>query len=509
MLERWNVGLNRTPQILVSCVLILVLTLSCTATQKKAEKAVPVVKGQTRIMARSGLREIPLLQFEEPEKAPERVYSITMRDSDIRSVLMCFSKKSDYNITLDPDVTGTVTMDLKRVTLEEALDAILTPLGYVYRNEANIIKILKPKLETRIFTLNYLATVRTGTATVEAKTSGGVEKEAVGAAKVISEETADLWDDIQKGLKELLSENGKFIVNKMASIIVVTDYSDHLESVAEFLETVEGTVQRQVLIEARIMEVSLSDEYQMGLNWERILGGEHGTMTQASFAPTAEPGLGQTGVFQFAFNYSDVTGLLHTMAQQGEINIISKPRITTLNNQRAIIKVGTEEVYFEAETETSAVTTTIVYTPKFFTVGVVLDVTPQIGPGNELTLHIHPVISEKIDEKPYPASVGVEGGATIPIVSIRESSSVVKVESGQTLVLAGLLMEKTSETVTGVPGLMHIPLLGALFRYKNTEKTKTELVVALTPTILAGKGTDEFSDDELASIFVTDADRRP
>jgi type II secretory pathway component GspD/PulD (secretin) len=195
------------------------------------------------------------------------------------------------------------------------------------------------------------------------------------------------------------------------------------------------------------------------------------------------------------------------MAQQGEINIISKPRITTLNNQRAIIKIGTEEVYFEAETQTGTATTTIVYTPKFFTVGVVLDVTPQIGPGDELTLHIHPVISEKVGETPYPSSVGIGGEATIPIVSIRESSSVVKVKSGQTLVLAGLLTEKTSETVTGVPGLMHLPLVGRLFRYRRTEKRKTELVVTLTPTILAGKGMDEFRDDELTRIFVTDEGR--
>ena len=218
----------RTSEILVYCVLVLVLTLGCAGGQKKAEKAVPEVKGQTPVIAKNGLREIPLLRFEEPRKAQERLYSISMRDSDIRSALMCFSKKSYYNITLDPDVSGIVTMDLKKVTLEEALDAILTPLGYAYRKEANIIKISKPKPETRIFTLNYLATVRTGTATVEAKSSGGVEKEGAGAVTVKSEEKADLWDEIQKGLKELLSEDGKFIVNKMASIIVVTDNNDHL-----------------------------------------------------------------------------------------------------------------------------------------------------------------------------------------------------------------------------------------------------------------------------------------
>jgi len=170
----------------ICCVLILILTLGCAGTEKKAEKVVPVVKAQPPVVTRSELKEIPLLQLEEPKKAPERLYSITMRDSDIKSVLMSFSKESKYNIILDPDVTGTVTMDLKRVTMEQALDTILIPLGYVYQREANIIRVSKPKLETRMFTLNYLATVRTGTATVEAKTSGGVEEEGVVSATVTS-----------------------------------------------------------------------------------------------------------------------------------------------------------------------------------------------------------------------------------------------------------------------------------------------------------------------------------
>jgi len=493
----------------ICCVLILILTLGCAGTEKKAEKVVPVVKAQPPVVTRSGLKEIPLLQLEEPKKAPERLYSITMRDSDIKSVLMSFSKESKYNIILDPDVTGTVTMDLKRVTMEQALDTILIPLGYVYQRKANIIRVSKPKLETRMFTLNYLATVRTGTAKVEAKTSVGVEKEA-GGTKVESKETADLWKDIQEGLKELLSEGGKLIVNKMASIIVVTDYPANLERVAEFLETVEGTVQRQVLIEARIIEVTLSDEYQMGLNWSYIIGSRTSTqflgkdtkLTQNAISLLSLP------IFQFSFHYYDVETLLNAMAEQGEINIISKPRITTLNNQRAIIKVGTEEVYFEVEEEeeTAGTAPKYTYTPKFFTVGVVLDVTPQIGPGDDLTLHIHPVITEKIAEKEYPVG---ERTATVPIVTVRESSSVVKVKSGQTLVLAGLLMKKTIQVMTGIPLLMDMPLLGPLFRYKYTKKTKTELVVTLTPTILLGKDIDDFTDDELTKIFGTDAHRLP
>jgi len=509
----WNLEKSKNKMMkykTIYCVLILVLTLSCASTEKKAEQVIPEVKMPPPVITKSGLEEIPLVQLEEPQKPPERLYSIATRDSDIKSLLMSFSKDSEYNIILDPDVSGTVTMDLKRVTLEEALDAILTPLGYVYQKQANMIKVFRPTPETRIFTLNYLATVRTGTASVKAKTPGGVEKEDEVAAEVISTEKADIWDEIEKGLKQLLSEDGKFLTNKMASIIVVTDYPANLEKVAEFLEAIEGTIQRQVLIEARIIEVTLSDDYQMGLNWERILGGGRGTMDQTSFAPVSDAITGQTGVFQFAFNYNHVTGLLHAMAAQGKVNIISKPRITTMNNQRAIIKVGTEDVYFKVEEDEGTTgKTTYTYTPEFFTIGVVLDVTPQIGPGDELTLHIHPVITEKVDEEEYPFGGGTGTVPTVPIVSIRESSSVVRVKSGQTLVLAGLLMKKNSETIVGIPGLMNIPFLGSLFRYKKIETEKTELVVTLTPRILVGQGIDDFSDDELTKLLGNNGSHMP
>ena len=512
-------------------ILMALLCFSCAGIKKKTAKVFSEKKAPAYSKDRPQLEEIPALLNDETdkerasidkdapdapvsnepgseEKAPpptedpnnpqEKRYFLSMIDSDLKAVLLSFSKGSPYSIIMDTDVKERVTMDLKNVTLEEALDTILTPLNYAYRKEGNFIRISRPRIETRIFTLNYLATIRESKTIIEAKTPGGVSGASAEPTKVTNQDKADLWDEIEKGLEHLLTEEGQFFINKMASIVIVTDYSTNLKKVAEFLEMVEGTIQRQVLIEATIVEVMLSDDYQMGLDWSYLVGSQTSTSflgDNTKFALDTS-GLMSTSVFEFSFQYKDVTALLNAISEQGKMNIISRPRLTTLNNQKAIIKVGTEEVYFERETETSTTSTTETYTVKFFTVGLILDVTPQISAGDEITLHIHPVISEKVDERPYPI-----GGGTIPIVNIRESSSVVKVKSGHTVVLTGLMLEKDNKKASGIPGLMKIPFLGHLFRYTHNEKTKTELVITLTPRILCGKEMHELSDDMIKGIM--------
>ncbi len=501
----------------------------------------PVAGESAPAAGAGGLEEIPLVQIEEPKAAApdpfearvaqlkaapvqaaaprkeapkeppkdQQLFSVSMRDTDVKSVLMSFCRDGDHNLVLDPDVTGTVSMDLKKVTMEQAFDAILTPLGYTSSKEGNTIRVSRPKVETRVFSLNYLTMVRKGKAALRAQTSGSVE-ERDKATEVSTEQTSDLWTDLQSGLQNMLSKDGRFFINKAASAIVVTDYPLTLRKVAEFLEAVEGTVQRQVLIEASIVEVTLYDEYRMGLNWTQLLG-DRGALAQTTFSPVPDAGTFQTGVLQLGFDTGDLSGLLHALSKQGSADIISRPRITTLNNQTAMIKVGTEDVFFEQEQQQSTTAITTTYKARFFTVGVVLDVTPQIGAQDELTMQVHPMITEKIDEAVILAPSVTEGvepvELRVPILSVRESSSVVKVRSGQTLIMAGLLMDKKKESVAGVPGLKSLPYVGALFRYTTRETERTELVVLLTPTIVAGKKVDDLTKDQLKEILGTDMDR--
>ena len=308
----------------------------------------------------------------------------------------------------------------------------------------------------------------------------------------------------------MISEKGNLVINKLANIILVTDFSTNLKSIASFLEEVEGSAQRQVMIQAKVVEVTLSDQYKMGLDWSGIsrMGSTHGTLSgNMSFAQSLSPG---TGVFQMGVSNHDFTVLLDAMAQQGQLNILSSPKISTLNNQKAVIKVGREEIFFEPEYD--VVTTTDPHTgeikdtrsvlssvePQTVTIGVVMDVTPQISSDGYINMHIHPSVTDLVRTEEFKLQGEVY--ATAPLIDIRETDTVVRAREGQTIVIAGMMQDKKKETVTRTPLLGDIPGLGALFRNTEQEKQKTELVILLTPTVLVGKRIEDLSREELRRL---------
>jgi type II secretory pathway component GspD/PulD (secretin) len=240
------------------------------------------------------------------------------------------------------------------------------------------------------------------------------------------------------------------------------------------------------MIQARIIEVTLSDEYQMGIDWSAIAKGDslRGTFTQI-LSPA-------TNIFQVGISDSDFSLLMAAMSRQGKIDILSSPKVSTLNNQPAVIKVATEEVYWEREFAYTAGVggqTQGFSRPRWITVGILLKVTPQIGPNGWITLDIHPSVTEKVGE-----SVSPEGDVA-PILAVRETNTVARIRDGQTIVIAGLLQKRETTVVTSVPFLGKIPLLGALFRKTVKEKRKTELVIMFTPTIVVGNEIqDQFAE---------------
>ena len=286
--------------------LILSLVLGCaTAPNKERAKLPPQKVEGTKPQPppEEKLKELVIPQMEEAKKVPDKLFSIYARDSSIQDVLLAFSKESDLNMVIDPELNGKVTIDLKRVTLREALDTILSPMGWTYRIDGKFIKVSRPQLETRIFTLNYIATKRSGKREVYASTStgGGLETSSLpgqqvalspggtrtGYTDLISVDEVDMWREILKGLEGLIfgatqekeipsekekttwtrvDEKGKkLIINKSAGIIMVTDYPVHLNKVASYLETVEGSSQRQVSIQAKIMKSSSPMTTRKGL----------------------------------------------------------------------------------------------------------------------------------------------------------------------------------------------------------------------------------------------------
>jgi MSHA biogenesis protein MshL len=543
--------------------LTLLLILGCATLPDKERAKLPPQKeeaAKSKPPPEEKLKELVIPQMEEAKKVPDRLFSIYARDSNIQDVLLAFSKDSELNIVIDPDLNGKVTIDLKRVTLKEALGAILSPLGWTYAIDGKFIKISRPRMETRLFTLNYIATKRTGRREVYASTStgGGLQTSTLpgqqtalspggartGYTDLITVDEVDLWKEIQKGLetlvfgtveekdKEVTSEKEKtnwtrvdergkrLIINKSTGTIMVTDYPLNLNKVASYLETVEGSSQRQVSIQAKIMEVVLSDAHKEGINWKVIEGlprsinvawgltNKAGTtgFTGGSSGYISDTGTGTTtstistpGIFKIA-PYGGVFALgaagtevalsdiMQAIAEQGDVKVLSSPTISTLNNQKAIIRVGNQDVFFITGAVSTQTTVTQIVQPMTIDIGILLDVTPQIAEDGTIIMNIHPSITDKTGEKTAP-----DGKSTFPLLSVRETDTTVRVRDGQTIIIAGLMQEKTLENYTGFPVLHSIPLLGGLFRYKTGTKTNSELVIMITPTLQVGKKVEDFT----------------
>lgn len=538
------------------CLIGPILAVSCASPPKKDRTPLPSQKAEPskpQPPPEEKLKELVIPQREEAKKIPEKLYSFYARDSNIQDILLAFSKEDEYNIIIDPELTGKVTIDLKRVTLKEALEAILTPLGWTYRIEGKFIKIMRPQMETRFFTLNYLATRRSGKREIYASTGGGIQATVLpgqqtptiapggrtGFSDLISVDEMDLWRDIQRGLETIIfggqeekaapaeSEKAtwtrsdirgrKLIVNKSTSVIMVTDYPHNLNKVASFLEAVEGSSQRQVTIQAKIFEVILSDENKEGINWKVIenlprianlswgLTNKAGTtgfpgvsggftLTDTTTGTTIQtPGtfkikpFGGTLAIGTEVALSDI---MAAIAEQGDVKVLSSPTISTLNNQKAIIRVGNQDVFFTSGVVVAGIDTVVqTFQPITIDVGIILDVTPQIAEDGTIIMNIHPSITEKTGEKVTP-----DGKTTFPLLSVRETDTTVRVQDGQTIIIAGLMQEKKEDSYVGVPVLHSLPLLGGLFRYKTEKKRTAELVIMITPTLQVGKKAEDLTN---------------
>lgn len=528
--------------------LLLVWVLGCAALPKEERASLPyhVIAPAQPQPPEERLKELVIPQSEEAKKIQEKLYSFFVREADLQEVLLAFSRESELNIVIDPELRGKVTIDLKRVTMKELLDAVLAPLGWTYSIDGKFVRIIRPQMETRLFTLNYIATKRSGKREIYASTGGGLQagtfpgQQAVaspgssntGYSNLISVDELDLWEEIEKGLeaiifgtvdekaKEATQDNGKMnlvrvdgkgkklVINKSAGVIWVTDYPLNLNRVALFLETIEGSSQRQVVIQAKIMEVILSDEYREGINWNVIEGlprlvnlawgltDKAGTtgFPGGSFAggALAAPGTFKIkpfgGVLTIGAGGTEValSDIIQAISQQGDVKMLSNPTISTLNNQKAIIRVGDQDVFFITGAVATQSTVTQVIQPMTIDIGIILDVTPQISEDGTVIMNIHPSVTAKTGEKVTP-----DGKTTFPLLSVRETDTTVKVKDGQTIIIAGLMQEKTEETSIGVPGLKSIPLIGGLFRYRTEKKRNSELVIMITPTVQVGKRVED------------------
>ncbi len=483
--------------------------------------------------------------------------SLDFQEAEMEDVLRLLAEVSGLNIITGPSVSGSVNLKMEEVPWDQVLDLILRIYGYNFLQEGNVLwidqkdiieqeKIARKKRQealeeegftpegtpiitakkkkkkvieyvTRVFYINYMATTRSGTG---ALTTGGGDDEdegggaATGQSTITTEDAPDIWGTITEGLNMILfgtasveptRADGKkmLIVNKFAGIIQITATPDDMARAAEFLETVEGAFLRQVMIQATIMEVILSDDFQMGVDWSLVgeiagdlAGGLGGNlMVDQSMIGVGVPATIPTGVFNFGVTDNDnVTFIIDALSVQGDIHTLSNPKISTLNNQKAVIKVGREEVFFDVVTTVTQGVATLSATAQNITVGLVLDVTPQVNPDGRITMWVHPSITELLETVVGPAN------ATAPRLTTRETDTVITMMSGQTLVIAGLIQDRVQTQRSGVPFLSKIPLLGALFRQSFEMRSKSELVILISPTVIEEDRIKELTMEQVESL---------
>ncbi|MDD3847413.1 MAG: secretin and TonB N-terminal domain-containing protein [Syntrophorhabdaceae bacterium] len=475
---------------------LLCFLLSCTHSQKAPDKMAakpPDIPSPVSFQV-----------DKEPKAAarqPEDLYSFSLREANVKDILRAIAKQTDYNVVVEPDVKGLTTVDLKQVSLSKALEYILEPLNYAYKIEDRTVYVSRPKVETKIFTINYLSLKKTATSKVTWKeggsssttTSSGTTSSEDKTLEIRSETESDLWKSLEDNLKPMLSADGKFAINRQAFTIMVADYPKNLKRVSMLLDGLEKPMHRQILIEAKIVEVILNAGSRQGINWKLVntrVGSFANISVTQNFTTPADFSITQP-VFRFfvgspSSGELDISGsYVEALQSEYETQVLSNPKISTLNNQRAVIKATTQEVYFdESLAYGGSATPVATYTPKFMNVGIVLDVIPQIDENGNIILSVHPVYStiSSYVNSPNPDSQG-----RVPVITTREADTIVRIKDGETVVIAGLIQERKFKDRTGIKGLSSVPLLGQLFRMDTEEKRNTELVVFLTPKIIYAK----------------------
>ncbi|EGR0290967.1 pilus (MSHA type) biogenesis protein MshL [Vibrio parahaemolyticus] len=445
---------------------------------------------------------------------------------EARSFFASLVKGTEYSVAIHPAVQGNITVNLSDVTLDEVLSVVQNMYGYDVMKSGKVIQVYPAGMRTVTIPVDYLqfkrsgrslTSIVTGSVTSAGTSSSGGSSDSsdssdsnnsnngndssttsTGGTRIETITESDFWPMLQQAVANLIG-SGKgqsVVVTPQAGVLTVRAFPDDIREVREFLGVSQERMQRQVILEAKILEVTLSDGYQQGINWSNLSAsiGNSGSIIvnrpASALPPLDAIGTllgGQTNVTISDGNFEAV---LNFMSTQGDLNVLSSPRITAANNQKSVIKVGTDQ-YFVTELssnagngENSNAVPEVELTP-FFS-GISLDVTPQIDNKGNVFLHVHPAVIEVTEEVKQLNLGGDFQNIQLPLAksSIRESDSVIRAKDGDVVVIGGLMKQQNVEQVSKVPFLGDVPALGHLFRNTSNVTQKTELVILLKPTVV-------------------------
>ncbi len=479
----------------------VVCLVGCVSTKKEVMREMPVTqvasRGAEKLLP---MEELPVTQIVEEVKEREKYFSLSVNNMELRNVFFILAREiSEYNVVVDPDVSGAVTVSFNDLPLEKVLEVLLEPLKLEYTIEDSILRVSRPRVVTRSYEFVYSTTTRTSKSALTAVTGSGASGTGGGGGtssfdSVNSVEKVNVWEEFETGIKELLSGKGKLSTNRRTGRITITDYRSNLKVLEGFIKFFKRETMRQIHIKAKILEISLTDGAEFGIDWDYAfsLGSSSFTLAQP-FASGSGVGARLSGfagvVTGTAANAGgDFNALINALEVQGNVSVVSSPQVTTLNGQTAIIRSIREDVVFQQSTNNTSGGITQTVTADPFVYGVFLGVTPHADSEGTITMDIHPSVSSFVTAAEFPP--GDAAQARRPIIDTRETQTVVSVEDGEMIIIAGLLQDDVREATTKFPVLGDIPYLGKMFRREVTTSEKTELVVLITPTIVGHSAKD-------------------
>ena len=485
------------------------------------------------------------LQAVEPPVAAstspaEARFDLIVNNALSREVFLAMVTDTRYSMLMHPGVEGSLSVTLRGVTVREALEAIRDVYGYDFKIDGRRITVYPPTLQTRIFTVNYLnlkregkseirvnsgATSVPGSGTPSGQPSGtsgsgqtSQQQNAFENSRLATTSRTDFWGELGDALRGIVGAGvgRNVVVSPQSGVVAVRAMPEELRQVEAFLKATRMSVERQVMLEAKIVEVQLRDGFQSGVDWTLLRGrGSGGVVSTnqnrlfpanpnpASIPPlqqsllqdaTAFPTLGN-GLFGFVFSQRNFSGVLSFLETQGNVHILSSPRISAMNNQKAVLKVGTDEYFVTGvsggtistgATSSSNTTTLPTIALSSFFSGIALDVMPQIDQDDNIILHVHPSVSS-VSEVIKVVDLGGSIGSVrlpLPASSSNETDTVVRVTDGNIVAIGGLMQLQSQGTRSGLPGSTNVPLLSNLLGNQEQTGSKREIVVLIKPTII-------------------------
>jgi MSHA biogenesis protein MshL len=459
--------------------------------------------------ARHGLLAEKRLQVAASGVAAEQFFAAIVDDSP-------------YSIAIHPDVSGAITLNLKDVTLDEVLEVVGSLYGYDIRRQGRVIQVYPAGIRTETIPLDYLYVKRSGVSSTSINSGGVSENDpnnsngssnnsrnngnssgnnsssnsnqnGSSGINISTENESDFWTELKETLTALVgAEEGRsVIISPQAGLVTIRALPSEIAAVKRFVETTQEHLRRQVIIEAKIMEVTLNDDYQQGVKWDKVLGHVESTdigfSTSGSIAGNAiSSAIG--GTTSLSFLNKDFSGVIELLSTQGNVQVLSSPRITATNNQKAIIKVGDDEYFVTDVSSTTTTGTSTTTTPEvdltpFFS-GIALDVTPQIDANGEVILHVHPSVTITAEQTKTIRLNNEDIILPLAQSSVRESDTIIRAKSGEIVVIGGLIETRKVDLESKTPFLGDVPFLGELFKSKSESVQKKELVILLKPIVI-------------------------